>query len=287
MVITESYTAPPPQGEPGARWNMDALDPERIHGLVNGLIPPEEVRGGRAYGVHVVEDGNEAADIGRYVEWTVFEEFFDNDLERMKKEYSPYDESSTFLLVLDYEKAEPMGAIRIIKPSEAGLKSLGDLVQPDSPWYTPGDTLESRYQEIGDDPDHTVDIATMAVMPDYRSNHSAQGASAALYSTCVRWSLANGFNHWVTIVDKNILDMMQSWGEPFQAFKGADWKSYIDSPASLPVHAELYSGLEKIKDFDQKMSEEQGQSFDVHGLYTRGAGLEGQFVLPSFESDVQ
>lgn len=286
MPLSEAYT-PPPQGESEGRWTIDELNPERISGLVEGLIPPEEVRNGRNFGVHIVDGQDEASAIGRFVEWTVFEEFFDNDLERMKEEYGPYDEASTFLLVLDYEKSQPMGAVRLIGPSEAGFKSIHDLVAPESPWYKPGDTLESRLAEIGNDPEHTVDIGTMAVMPEYRSGHSTEGASAALYSTCVRWSLANGYNNWITVVDRKIYDMMQAWGEPFKPFDRTDWASYIDSPASLPVHTELYSGLEQIKEFDQKMSRQHEQQFDIHGLYTRGAGLEGQFVLPSFETDVQ
>jgi hypothetical protein len=180
-----------------------------------------------------------------------------------------------------------VGVIRIIRPSGKGLKSLNDLAQPASPWFKDGDTLEQRWAEVGNDPEHTLDISTMAVMPDYRSGHATDGASAALYSTCVRWSLANGYNRWVAIVDKKIHDMMQAWGEPFQHFEGAGWAKYLDSKKSRPIHAELYSGLEKVKAFDQQMSEQAGQQMDIHGLYTRGAGLDKEFVLPDLSHTVQ
>ncbi|HVV25729.1 MAG TPA: GNAT family N-acyltransferase [Candidatus Saccharimonadales bacterium] len=274
-------------GQSVASWSPESFDAQRIEGFVEDLTPDEEIRQGRRFGLHVIEGNEPASDIGRFVESQVFDEFFQNDLERMKQEYSPYDAESTFLSVLDYEEKKPVGVIRIIRPSEAGLKSLNDLVDPSGPWFKEGDTVEKRFSEIGSDPEHTVDISTMAIMPEYRTNHAADGASAALYSSCVRWSLAHGYNRWVTIVDESIYDMMQSWGEPFQPFKDAEWASYIDSAKSIPVHTELHSGLEKIKRFDQDMTQKFGNPVDIHGLYTRGVGLEKDFVLPDFGDAVQ
>jgi hypothetical protein len=263
-----------------ASWTGESFAPDRIRGLVADLIPPEGERAGGRFGVHVIDGRDPHSDIGRAIEAEVFDEFFDNDLDKMREEYGPYDEDSTFLTVLDYEQGTPVGVIRIIRPSEKGLKSLNDLVQPGSPWFNEGDTLEGRWDEVGNEPEHTVDISTMAVMPDYRSGHAEDGASAALYSTCVQWSLANGYNRWVAIVDKKIHDMMQAWGEPFGHFEGAEWEEYLDSKQSRPIHTELYSGLEKVKAFDQQMTKQSGQQMDIHGLYTRGAGLDKEFVLP-------
>lgn len=286
--MDETTVAPAPEdGLPVETWTEEAFVADRVAGLVADLIPDEATRDGRRFGVHVIEGGDPHADIGRSVEAEVFEEFFDNDLHKMKEEYGPYDDASTFLTVIDYEQGKPVGVIRIIRPSEKGLKSLNDLAQQDSPWYGVGDTLAKRWTEVGNDPQHTVDISTMAVMPEYRSGHAEAGASAALYSTCVRWSLDNGYNRWVAIVDKKIHDMMQTWGEPFQHFEGADWAPYLDSSESRPVHTELYSGLEKVKAFDRAMSEQPGQTTDIHGLYTRGAGLDANFVLPDFSHTVQ
>jgi hypothetical protein len=268
-------------------WTPESLAPERIKGLVEDLIPTEEERAGRQFGVHIIDGQDPHSDIGRSVEAEVFDEFFDNNLQKMKEEYGPYDDASTFLTVLDYENGRPVGAIRIIRPSGEGLKSMNDLAEPDSPWYKKGDTLEKRWAEIGNDPEHTLDISTMAIMPEYRSNHAEDGASAALYSTCVRWSLDNGYNRWVAIVDQKIHDMMQAWGEPFGHFEGADWEKYLDSPKSRPIHTELYSGLKKIKAFDEAMSKQTGQPMDIHGLYTRGAGLDKMFVLPHLGDTVQ
>lgn len=270
--------------QPSEIWNEKTLNLTRIKQLITDITPDDETRQGRQYGLHVIDGQDESSDIGRFVEWTVLDEFFKNNLKRIQEEYARYDSSSTFLVVVDYEKNEPMGVLRIIRPSPEGLKSMNDLVSTESPWYRQGDSLDSRFAEIGDDPQHTVDIATMTVMPDYRTDHAEAGTSAVLYSSCVRWSLENNFNRWVTIVDKKIYDMMQSWGEPFTAFNETDWEEYLDSPKSLPVHTELYSGLEKIKRFDEVTSQETGNEVDIHGLYTQGRGLEEQFVLPNFGS---
>ena len=284
-VPEQTRTEPSPEIL-GLDWSPESFDSSRIDTLVGNLIPNQDCRGGRSFGVHIVEGSDEASDIARFIESTVFDEYFDNDVNTMKQEYSQYDPSSTFLLVLDYDNVKPVGVVRLIKPSAAGLKSLNDLVRTDSPWYREGDTTTRRMAEIGDDPNHTIDIGTMAVMPNYRSKHAGNGASAALYSTCVQWSIANGYNYWVTIVDKKIYTDMQSWGEPFQPFDGAEFRSYLDSPASLPVHLEVYSGLCKVKKFDEQMTEALGQPMDVHGLYTRGTGLEQQFVLPEWSNTV-
>jgi len=252
--------------------------------LVKDVIPPAGVRDGRQFGVHVIDGQDSHSDLGRFVESAVFDEYFGNDLGLMAEEYGPYDNDSTFLTVLDYEREGPVGTIRIIRPSDAGLKSLTDLVTPSSPWYRDEDMTERWLTALGNDLGHTVDIATMAIMPSYRSRHSTRGASAALYSTCIRWSLSRGYNCWVTIVDRNIYDMVQSWGEPMKPFPSTEMRPYLDSPASLPVYFELYEGLEKIKDFDKIMSERLGEVLDIYGLYTRGAGLEGHFMLPDFAS---
>jgi hypothetical protein len=284
-VFIEEYALPEVHVEP---WSAESLDEARIQGLIRTLKPCDDVIGNRQFGVHVIESTEDAADIGRFVEAKVFNDHFGNDLEVMKREYGPYDEQSTFLVAIDYQSDKPVGVIRIIRPSEAGLKSMHDLINPNSsPWFRHGDTEEKRFNEVGQNPYETVDIATMAIMPSYRSNHAKVGASASLYSTCVRWSLANGFNQWITIVDKNIYEMMQGWGEPFKTFEGAGFAPYLDSSESLPVHTELISGLEKIRKFDAAMSETYGTMVDIHGLYTKGEGLHDMFVLPEFSDTVQ
>ncbi|MCA9341683.1 hypothetical protein KC952_04105 [Candidatus Saccharibacteria bacterium] len=265
-----------------SRWSPELLNPDRVSQLITDLIPNHEIRMNRRYGVHIIDGSDPSSDIGRFVEWTVFDEYFSNDLSVMEQEYGPYDKFSTFIMVLDYDKIEPVGVIRIISPSDNGLKSINDMTSPGSPWYCEGDTAEGRLAEVGVDANNTVDIATMAVMPEYRSNHAADGVSAALYSTCVRWSMQNNCNGWVATVDSKIYNMMQAWGEPFKDFDHADWAAYLDSLSSKPVHLELLTGLEKIKKLDVEMSR-SGQLVDVHGLYTRGAGLEDKFVLPAFD----
>lgn len=265
-----------------SRWSPELLSPDKVSRLIADLIPNHEIRAGRRYGVHIIDGSDLSSDIGRFVEWTVFNEYFSNDLSVMEQEYGPYDKFSTFIMVLDYDKLEPVGVIRIISPSDNGLKSINDMTSPDSPWYREGDTVEGRFAEVGVDASNTIDIATMAVMPEYRSSHAADGASAALYSSCVRWSLQNNYNGWVATVDSKIYNMMQAWGEPFKDFDHADWATYLDSPKSKPVQGELFAALKKIKDFDREMSSSSEQSIDVHGLYTRGAGLEDKFVLPTF-----
>lgn len=263
-------------------WSPEAMADDRIHDLVVDLIPDEETRAGRSMGLHVIDGADPHADVGKYVEWKVFEKRFRNDLDEMREAYSPYDGSSVFLIILDYEKEQPAAVVRVIKPdSPTGLKSTKDITNPDTeknPWYNPTDTEAKILEEIGDhDQQHTLDISTMAVMPEYRRNHGEESASAVLYSSCVRWSLENGYNYWITIVDERILGQMQEWGEPFLEFEGkGEFRPFMGSKASKPMHSELYSGLKKVKAYDLAHNK------DIHGLYTKGRGLENAFVLPEF-----
>ena len=268
-------------------WSAEMLNVGRIKQLVSDIMPSEQVRAGRTMGLHVIEGSDVHADIGRYVEWQVFENAFGNDIDTMRSEYEPYDSASVFLTLVDYEKQQPAAVIRLIKPEgPKGLKSLNDLIsptleQPDgtqiqNPWYEAGDTLESRLNEVGNDGSKIVDIGTMAVMPEYRSAHAQAGASAVLYSSCARWSFEQDYPFWVTIIDERALRMIQSWGEPFENFDHADYASYLDSSSSIPMHLDLYKCVPKIRAYDEV------NGSDIFGLYTQGSGLKEQYVLPDF-----
>ncbi len=260
-----------------AFWTPETMSQEHIHDLVIDLIPSEEIRKGRNIGLHVINNDDPHADIARYTEWKVFLDAFGNDMDTMEEEYGPYDDGSTFLLVLDYEKEQPAAVLRLMTSNgKIGLKTINDLLNPDvdkNPWYNPSDTETSLFNEIGvQDQSHLVDIGTMGVMPEYRAAHTRDAVSAVLYSSCVRWSLENDYNYWVTIVDERILTMMQDWGKPFLEFDGKGFESYLDSKRSRPMHLEVYSGLQKVKAFDE----------GVYDLYTKGTGLDNKYVLPGF-----
>ncbi len=274
-TFTDAVTSPHPPDELSGTWQPESFEPERIKNLIAELTPAPEVIGERTFGVHILSGDDPLADIGRSVEASAFMEFFRNDLDVMRKAYGPFDEVSTLVAVVDYANQEPAGALRIVRPSEKGIITLDELQDPKSPWYDPNKDMQARVAEVGD-PNDTLDIATMAVMPRYRNKHQRDSVSAALYATCVQVSLGlfenslERFDHWVTIVDHNIFEMMQSWGQPFEVFEGADFAPYMGSKASIPVHLQLSSALERVKAFDQ----------GIYDLYTKSAGLEGQFVLP-------
>lgn len=253
-----------------SRWSIENLGLDRIQQLVRDMTPTDKVRAGRKQGVHIIDGSDPDSDIARFVEWKVFDVEFHNDLEEMSDLYSLYDSTSTFLVVLDYENSTPVGVVRLIEPTDVGNLTLKEITHPDSPWYNENETEKLRLLEIGNIPERTLDIATMAVMPEYRSSHAIDGTSAALYSTCVQWSLSHGYDIWTTIVDQKIFNQMQSWGEPFTPFTGTEFKPYMGSSNSIPVHADLRTGLERVRLFDE----------GVYRLYTQSAGLESQYVLP-------
>ncbi|HVN50080.1 MAG TPA: hypothetical protein VMT43_01540, partial [Acidimicrobiales bacterium] len=94
--------------------------------LAGGLM----VAHGRAhtpFGVYVLDADQPEAELARAVEREVLDEFFTNSPELLEREYGPYESASTFLCVVDHEQRAPAGMIRIIRPGDAGLKSVHDI----------------------------------------------------------------------------------------------------------------------------------------------------------------
>ncbi len=97
MDETSPVLAPEEETPQVAPWTNESFAPDRIKGLVEDLIPDEAIRAGRRFGVHVIDGQDSHSDIARSIEAEVFNEFFDNDFQKMKAEYGPYDDASTLL----------------------------------------------------------------------------------------------------------------------------------------------------------------------------------------------
>lgn len=234
----------------------DAEKAEAIRLLIERKLRPTESR----YGVYVVESSDPAANLGRSVELEVFSEFFQNDEHLMEREYGPYEQESTFIIVLDELNGEPAGVMRLIRNGQNGLKSLNDIGQ--QPW---GKGLDVIFQENDlnpDDLDHTWDIATLAVRKDYRGKTAV---SAALYHALYLASEERQVEDWVAILDDNVLDLLGALGIHFKRYAGVGSASYLDSPASTPVYGNKSEIVEYLKE----------NSPDAYNYLVLGRGLEG------------
>jgi hypothetical protein len=213
------------------------------------------------FGLHVLASTDPAAELGRTVERAVFGEFFGNTPELLAEEYDAYEASSVFLCVIDHRRMVPAGVSRVIVPSAAGFKSVHDIARV---WdEKPEDAIDRTGAPI--DLDRCHDVATLATTAEYRGAASEGLVSLALYQAIIMSALASGRPWLVAVMDVAVIDLLsERIGSPFSHFPGIEPRSYLDSPASLPVYVDLPAYGERLAEADEA----------IHSILFRGVGLE-------------
>ncbi len=191
--------------------------------------------------VTAIRGDNPAAALGREVEKEVLGSCFGNGLDVLQREYAAYDNCSVFLVAIDPSTLAPAGALRLIEPSEQGLKTLRDIENPALPWGLSAAELAARMLPPAFVPAKTLDIATLAVKKQYRpdSGNQLDRISSLLYYAMYQWSRRAGYEHWVGILDTRPLEAIQKLGAPLDLFERVRPARYIDSKSSIPFYAHL------------------------------------------------
>jgi hypothetical protein len=228
-----------------------ALDREELRELGGRVIAtaggPSEPFGVYAFAAHAPE-----SELARHVEREVFYEFFKNTPELLAAEYGPYDTSTLFVCVLDHLRRLPAGVIRLVLPSPAGLKSLGDV---QSVWGERVDDVLVR-TNLTLDNDRVWDVATLAVDSEYRGKATDGLVSLALYQSVSQLALRCNVGWVVTILDLVVLNLIQqATSQAFEGFAGLEPRPYLDSPASLPVYCDLEAYYARLETADPSMYE--------------------------------
>ena len=181
------------------------------------------------------------ADLGRHVERVVFSETFPgNNTAFMAREYGLYEQASTFFLSVDRAEKTAMGALRVIRYSPTGFKTLNDLARPDSPIHLSATDVK-RYHQI-DAWANVWDVGTVAILSGYR--RSGASASLQLYRGMYVTALQEGIDHLIAIIDRLPLRAMTDYlAIPFVSLCGTNPFSYLGSPDSRAVYG-------YIPDFD-------------------------------------
>jgi len=185
---------------------------------------------------------SEYANIGRYVERVVFEESFGNDSTQMVEEYGHYEMCSRFFLSIDIVSKKPIGVLRIIGNSVEGLKSLNDA--NNIPFNV---CLEDviRYHEKINNLDTVWDIGTVAKLPEYKLDRRL--TIVKLYRAVYLASLKRGINHWISIIDDSLLQMiLDRFGIPFVALADSKPGPYLGSEKSHAVYSFVPDFYEKM-----------------------------------------
>lgn len=207
-----------------------------IAALTEALIASQPVSGDQ-FVCYRVAGTSPCADLGRHVERTVFSETFPgNDAAFMAREYGPYEQASTFFLSVDRTAKTVIGALRVIRHSPAGFKTLNDLAQPNSPIRLSTNEVQ-RYHLI-DDWVGVWDVGTAAILGEYR--RSGASASLLLYRGMYVTALQDGIDHLIAIIDRHPLAAMTDYlSIPFVPLCDTNPFSYLGSPDSQAVYGHI------------------------------------------------
>jgi hypothetical protein len=279
------------------------------------LFPPDEIAqhtqelldkagfddkaNGRRWAVMVLDGNDPLVDVAERVETEGFSKFFGTHPVKHYAEYgAEYNKSSIFVTVIDaHAEGGPRAAsaLRIVKDSPRGFKTMNSLSSPDlirNPWadeikamigdfgYEDKDRVQQELADImGIDLSTTWAIESMAALPEYQGNNGGFGeATFPLYAACLELSnrtkeASNGeqpIHSWISIQDLPPLQQMQDlFAEPWKRLPEVTPRPYDGDGDTVPaVIQSMDIAQANLEKFNPKMAD----------LMIRGAGLEAQYV---------
>jgi hypothetical protein len=265
MARFRGHAADDEVGEPARTTAERQLD--ELHGVADSVIGDAE----EPMGVYAFRPEDDGAILPLHVEQTVFEEAIgDTAAAVLSDEFAPYDHASLLFCVLDHHRKMPAAMLRLILPSRAGLKSLNDI-EPN--WGMSAKELFSA-SAFDFDPNHTWDVATLAIGPEYRAAAFQGMITMALCQSISILGGQVGFPWAVALLHVPVLRMLQ-WKlhRPFNEFAGVEPRPYLDSPASLPAWMHLPEWHRRLADRDPIL---------FH-MMTEGTGLEPAIRAPDWD----
>lgn len=248
---------------------IDLVDLE-LRGLTRLVLDPSRPE---PFGVYVGSGDDPAAQVGREVERIVFGEAFGNTAAQLAEEYGPYEHASFFLCVVDHHRCLPAGAVRVIVSSDAGFKSLNDI---EGVWRRPTAQVLAD-SGVDPDPERVWDIATLAVLADYRGKATSGLVSLAAYQAVTTSALNCGVERYVAIIDRAVLRLLQ-WQlcRLFTPFAGLAPMSYLGSASSVPVWSDLGPWERRMTEKDPTLHD---LIFEGHGMEAALRGVDRSAVL--------
>ncbi|MDK2898859.1 MAG: hypothetical protein PWQ10_46 [Patescibacteria group bacterium] len=240
------------------------LSPRNVELLIYDLLDKnKELTPENSSEVIIRVDGNsEYADIARYIEETVFMREFGNSPQEMEREYNPYEKYSDFYIAIDCEANKPIAALRVIKNSENGLKTLNDATK--EPFNVNSKNIEQHNKGM-EDLNKVWDIGTVAKMPGY----TRSSATVELYRAVYVASLNSSIEDWVTIIDDAVHNMTtKHFGIPFEPLGDSEPGPYLGSDKSHVVCAHVPDFRETMGDH---MSKAKGRLANkIFGILVNG-----------------
>ncbi len=239
-------------------------DPEGLRSLAAQLAAgaPEPL------GVYALGPGAPEAALARSLEARVLAEAPGGPT--AAEAFAPYDHASLLLCVLDHHRRLPAGMVRLVLPSRAGLKTCNDL----GPAFSIDADRLFAACGFDYDPNHTWDVAAMAIGPEYRTAAFSGLVTMALCQAVSVLGARLGFPWALTILHVPVLRMLQ-WKlhRPFHEFEGVEPRPYLDSPASLPAWMHLGEWHRRLAQRDRVLQR----------IMVEGTGLEPAVRPPDWD----
>lgn len=233
---------------------MALVDGDRSLSITSGVVDELSAATDVPFGCYLAGPNDPLADEARRLERAVFFETFGNTEAMLQAEYGLYEDASVFIVVVDHLRSRVAGMIRLILDKHGHLKSMVDIEA--EPWNMPLDEV-MRESGLGHFRTHeALDVATLAVDPEYRKGASSDLVSFALYRAVVQTNNAAGMKWLVTILDVVVLELIQTkMLQPFSFYSGVEPKRYLDSPSSVPVFCEMEPYLARVRGIDPAVEE--------------------------------
>ncbi len=195
-------------------------------------------------------------------EAAVFAGAYGNTREQLAQEYAPYEPASVFIGI--YEPGgDAVGAIRLIRPSPLGLKTLHDVAAP--PWSL---DVPRMARAAGLDLDRTWDFTTLGRRRGLRRLGSV--VSAGLFHGLVQTCRANDIRSAVMMIDERVRGLLALAGMTGRTMPGAKTAPYLGSERCTPVYEHCLQAFDRQRQANP----------DGYRLFMQGIGLDGLAVPP-------
>ncbi|KAH6651704.1 hypothetical protein BKA67DRAFT_660495 [Truncatella angustata] len=241
LLKTNSPVVPPPPhtqpsgGGAGGELNTVkfevkyTLSETELDALSARLLSEQPPKVRDALVLYRLEGTDELSNLGRHIERQVFLERFGNTDADMRRVYGDYEAASDFFIAMDRSICRPVGTMRNIKNSSAGLLALRDTGT-----YT-GITVEQFKQAHNIKSLDTVwDIGTLAIPEQYR-DRDEHHIVAMLYRGAHVRGCYEGMTHYIAMVDKLLYRTFKMIGFAFHPMAGLKPFSYEGSDSIQPV----------------------------------------------------
>jgi hypothetical protein len=247
-------------------------DPQKAHDACSELLG-EDWSSGQQYLGFLLGLRHPLVNIARHVEAVVFAEPpFDNTPDMLREEYEAFEAASYFYLVVDAVAARPVGAMRVIKNSDAGLKTLADIEADEV-----GLSTQAVCEAYELDLERVCDIGTLAITPDHRGTAAEYLPALLMYRMFYRDLVEDPeMDHAVTILDRRVEARFRALKFPFHPILESDYFPYLGSPESRALIGHSWEAAPTVTYWLERFRRTPDGQFAAAALESiMGDGLDG------------